>query len=212
MQSGSLDTRWSQFDGGISLVAGSGGTLSRDKAFPTLISNNKEATTEFYAIRPQLSRTQVLPDNFTLYGSLSGQWANEPLLNLEQFELGGNGSARGYEEGEVYADAGWLGQAEARSPTYWRGPNVVKIGTQVTAFTDYGKGYLLDQAPAQTADYALWDAGLGVNFHFGPYVESHILLACPLLNSAYSVKGHARILFSVSAQVLRSGHFKRHFV
>jgi hemolysin activation/secretion protein len=121
-------------------------------------------------------------------------------LNLEQFELGGNGSVRGYQEGEVYADTGWLGQAELRSPTYWRGATALKIGTQLTAFTDYGEGYQLDQTAAQNTDYALWDAGLGVNFHFGHYVESHILIAWPLMSSAYSVAGHARILFSLSAQ------------
>ena len=190
---------WSEFDGGLSLVAGSGGTFSRDKAFPTLISNNKDSTTEFLALRPQLSRTQVLPDNFTLYGSMAGQWASEPLLNLEQFELGGNGSVRGYREGELYADTGWGGQLELRSPTYWRGASALKIGMQITAFTDYGEGYSLDQAAAQNTD-ALWGAGAGVNFKFGSYVESHILVAWPLLNSAYSVAGHERISFSVSAQ------------
>jgi hypothetical protein len=198
LQSGS-PKRSSEIDGGLSLVAGTGGTFSRDRAFPTLISNNKDATTEFLAVRPQLSRTQVLPDNFTLYGSMAGQWANEPLLNLEQFELGGNGSVRGYREGELYADTGWVGQLELRSPTYWRGASALKIGTQLTAFTDYGEGYSLDQAAAQNTD-ALWGAGAGVNFKFGSYVESHILVAWPLLNSAYSVAGHERISFSVSAQ------------
>jgi hemolysin activation/secretion protein len=199
-QSGSGDRRWSEFDGGVSLVVGTGGTFSRDKPFPTLISNNKESTTEFFAIRPQLSRAQVLPDNFSLYGNLAGQWANEPLLNLEQFELGGNGSVRGYREGELYADTGWMGQAELRSPTYWRGESALKIGTQITAFTDYGQGYLLDHAVAQNNDQALWGAGLGINFHFGYYVESHILIAWPLLNSEYTTAGRERISFSLSAQ------------
>ena len=192
--------RWSQFNGGLSLLAGTGGTFSRDRAFPFLIAGTTEATTEFLAVRPQLSRTQVLPDNFTLYGSMAGQWASEPLLNLEQFELGGNGSVRGYREGELYADTGWVGQLELRSPFYWRGAGW-RLGTQITAFTDYGEGYQLDQAAALHSVQALWGAGVGVNFKLGPYVESHILIAWPLMNSAYSVAGHERISFSLSAQL-----------
>lgn len=191
---------WNQFNGGLSLVAGTGGTFSKTRAFPSLIANTTEATTEFVAVRPQLSRTQILPDNFTLYGGLSGQWANEPLLNLEEFELGGNASVRGYREGELYADTGWVAQTELRSPVYWRGKEM-KIGTQVTLFSDYGEGYKLDQGTAQNARQALCGTGAGINFNFGRYVESHILVAWPLLNSAYSRAGRERISFSLSAQL-----------
>ena len=38
---------------------------------------------------------------------------------------------------------------------------------QLTAFTDYGEGYQLDQSAAPNAHQALWGAGAGVNFHFG---------------------------------------------
>ena len=185
---------------GVSLVAGTGGSFSQERAFPSLIANSKEATTDFVAVRPQLSRTQVLPDNFTLYGSMAGQWASEPLLNLEQFELGGNASVRGYREGELYADTGWVGQLEVRSPVYWRGTGM-KIGTQITAFTDYGEGYQLDQSTAPNAHQALWGTGAGFNFNLGRHVESHILIAWPLLDSAFSKTWHERISFSVSAQL-----------
>jgi hemolysin activation/secretion protein len=199
-QSGPPGELWSQLNGGLSVVAGTGGTFSPERAFPSLIANTTEATTEFVAVRPLVSRTQVLPDNFTFYGSMAGQWANEPLLNLEEFELGGNASVRGYREGELYADTGWVGQAELRSPVYWRGKDT-KIGTQVTIFSDYGEGYKLDQGAAETAHQALWGTGAGINFNLGHYVESHILVAWPLLNSVYSRAGRERISFSLSAQL-----------
>jgi len=199
---GSGTNRWSQFNGGISMTAGTGGTFSREKAFPILIANTPEATTEFVSVRPQLSRTQALPDNCTFYGSMSGQWANVPLLNLEQFELGGNGSVRGYREGEFYSDTGWVGQAELRSPIYWRGPGVIKrFGTQFTAFTDYGQGYELDQGAKQNAEQDLWGAGVGLNLNLGPHVEGHIMIAWPLRNSAFTAADHERISFSLSAQL-----------
>jgi hypothetical protein len=40
-----------------------------------------------------------------------------------------------------------------------------------------------------------------LNFSFGAHVESHILVAWPLLNSAYTAAGHERISFSVIAQL-----------
>jgi hemolysin activation/secretion protein/AraC-like DNA-binding protein len=199
-QSKATEALWSRFDGNVSLVAGTGGTLSKDRAFPTLIANSPEATTEFVAIRPQLSRTEVLPENLTLYGNLAGQWANEPLLNLEQLPLGGVASLRGYREGELYADTGFYGQLELRSPVYWRGVNR-RIGTQFTAFMDYGHGYELDAGATQAAHQALWDSGAGVNFNLGPHVEGHIIVGWPLLDSAFSKAGHERISFSVSAQL-----------
>jgi hypothetical protein len=200
-QGGAPGDLWNRFDGSLSVVAGTGGTITPNKEFPTLIANSTEATTGFVAVREQLSRIQNLPGNFSLYGNLAGQWANEPLLNLEQFELGGYQSVRGYREGELYADTGWLGQAEVRSPYYWRGASALKIGAQITAFTDYGEGFELDPAPGEQADQSLWGAGLGFNFRIGAYMESHILVAWPLLNSAFTVAGHERISFSVSAQL-----------
>ncbi len=191
---------WNRFDGGVSLVAGTGGILTQSKEYPILIGNSKEATTGFMAVRPQLSRTQTLPENFTLYGNLSGQWANEPLLNLEQLAIGGNSTLRGYREGELYADTGWIGQVELRSPVYWRGMNR-RLGTQVTAFTDYGQGYELDSVAGQTAHQALWDVGAGLNFNLGPHFESHVLIGWPLMNSVYTKSGHERISFSLSAQL-----------
>jgi hemolysin activation/secretion protein len=199
-QNGPPTDLWSQMNAALTFDVGTGGTFSSQRAFPSLIANTTEATTEFVAIRPQLSRTQVLPDNFTLYGGMTGQWANVPLLNLEEFELGGNGSVRGYREGELYADTGWVAQTELRSPVYWRGKGT-KIGTQLTLFSDYGQGYHLDQGPVPNSHQALWGTGTGVNVNFGHYVEGHILIAWPLLNSAFSRAARERISFSLSAQL-----------
>jgi len=193
--------RFSEFDAGMTLVAGTGGTLFKNEPFPRLIANSPKATKEFLAIRPEVSRTQVLPDNFTLYLGLSGQWANEPLLNLEQFALGGNGTVRGYHEGEFYGDNGWAGQTEIRTPVFWRGAGSLKIGTQATAFMDYGQSWLIDPLAGQAGQQSLWGAGVGLNFNFGAYVDSHILLAWPLIDGPDSRAGRNRVLFSLSAKL-----------
>lgn len=198
-QSGPAGDLLSRMDANFSLVAGMGGILYANREFPVLISNSKLATTEFVALHLQVSRTQMLPDNFVLYTSLSGQWANEPLLNLEELAIGGNATVRGYREGEYYADTGFVEQTEVRTPTYWRGMNR-RVGTQFTAFMDYGQGYQLDSSEALDHE-ALWGGGAGVNFNLGSHVESHIIVGWPLLNSTDSKSGHPRITFSLSAQL-----------
>jgi hypothetical protein len=197
-QIGNPGNLWNRFDGSLSLLLGTG-TFSGNKSFPTLIGNTPEATTGFVVLRPQLSRLQNLPENFTFYNSLSGQWANEPLLNLEQFALGGHATVPGYYDGEVYADTGFLEQAEVRTPVYWRGVNR-RIGSQFTLFTDYGAGYDLDPARQGLSHEALWGSGLGGNFFFGSHVESHLIVGFPLLNGPYTESGHVRVAFSLSAQ------------
>ncbi|HEY3856416.1 MAG TPA: helix-turn-helix domain-containing protein [Verrucomicrobiae bacterium] len=191
---------WNEFDGSLSAVIGTGGIFSEHKNFPVLIANSYEANSDFVAVRPQISRIQILPDNFTLFLNMSGQWANEPLINLEQFSLGGNGSVRGYREGELFSDTGWVGQLELRTPVYWRGNNR-RVGTQLTVFMDYGQGFAVDAASYHPFNDSLWGAGAGVNFNLGPHVESHVMVAWPLLNSEYSIAGHARLEFSLSAQL-----------
>jgi hemolysin activation/secretion protein/AraC-like DNA-binding protein len=200
LQTRSTADLWSRFDGSLSAAIGTGGVFTPKKQFPTLIANSPEATSEFVTIRPQLSRTQILPENFTLYGNMTGQWANEPLLNLEQFALGGNGTVRGYREGESYSDTGWAGQLELRSPVYWRGQNR-RVGTQFTVFMDYGEGYNLDSAGSRTASESFWGTGAGVNFNFGPHVESHFLVAWPLIDSVFTRADHPRVTFSIAAEL-----------
>jgi hemolysin activation/secretion protein len=201
LQSDATTNLSSEFDGSVSLVLGTGRTLTKKEAFPTLIANSPDATTAFVAVRPQFSRTQVLPANFTLYCGATGQWANQPLLNLEQFALGGNGTVRGYREGELYSDNGWSVQTELRSPYYWRGSSALKIGTQVTIFNDYGQGYQNDAAQAQVQRQKLWGTGVGLNFKFGGNVEGHVMAGWPLIRTDFSAPDSLRISFSLSAQL-----------
>ena len=49
---------------------------------------------------------------------LNGQVANQPLLSLEQFELGGSSNIRGYLENQALRDNGVFGSAEVRIPVW----------------------------------------------------------------------------------------------
>ncbi|WP_151442427.1 ShlB/FhaC/HecB family hemolysin secretion/activation protein [Halomonas lysinitropha] len=59
-------------------------------------------------------RVQQLTDIFSLYGSVSAQFASGNLDNSEKMSLGGMNGVRAYPQGEAFADEGYLATLEAR--------------------------------------------------------------------------------------------------
>jgi hemolysin activation/secretion protein len=70
---------------------------------------------------------------------LSGQIADRPLLSLEQLELGGISSVRGYLENQVLTDNGILASVEVRVPV-WEDKDKNSL-VSLAPFTDLGVGW-----------------------------------------------------------------------
>jgi len=89
---------------------------------------------------------------------VGGQWANDPLLALEQIAIGGVRTVRGYRENELVRDTGLLLSAEVRIPVWKRksGANLVALAP----FIDYGRGWNIDTPTQDPPD--IGSAGLGV--------------------------------------------------
>lgn len=68
----------------------------------------------FNKVRYNLARRQVLTDKLSLYGALSGQWANKNLDSSEKFYLGGPNGVRAYPVNEAGGTSGELASVEAR--------------------------------------------------------------------------------------------------
>jgi hemolysin activation/secretion protein len=199
---GSRPDRFGEYDGSFGVEAGTSGWFHPDQKYPQAIVYSRKADMDFVALRPQISRSQHLPDNWTFYANLAAQWANEPLINLEESPLGGVSTVPGYKEGERYGDSGWLLQVELRSPTVWFGKlGAGKLfGAEMTGFSDYGQSHQLDPPPGEKTIEALWGSGVGLNFFLGANVESHLLVAWALRDGDYTKSGSERVSFSVSGQ------------
>ena len=61
-----------------------------------------------------VARLQAITDRFSLYGSLTGQFASKNLDVSEKMSLGGPYAVRAYPVGESYGDEGYVANLEAR--------------------------------------------------------------------------------------------------
>ena len=88
----------------------------------------------------------------------NGQIADEPLLSLEQFSLGGMQSVRGYRENQLLRDNGLLASAELRVPV-WLAKDKTPI-VFVAPFFDFGAGWNAN-ARSESKE-TIYSAGVGL--------------------------------------------------
>ena len=115
-----------------------------------------------------LARLQRVDDDWSVYGSVSGQRANKNLDSSEKFSLGGTG-VRAYPQGEASADQGLLLNLEGR----FNLNGVTDLGNlQLVGFIDSGRvtlhktawtGWQPTGVPGYPNTYSLKGVGLGLN-------------------------------------------------
>jgi hemolysin activation/secretion protein len=89
------------------------------------------------------------------------QVANDPLLSLEQFAVGGLATVRGYRENQLVRDNGVVASVELRIPvlTDQLGPHSVEF----VPFVDYGRSWNVDKTPSPKTIASI---GLGLRYAF----------------------------------------------
>lgn len=109
-----FDRRDNFYGGGITYGAftWSHGQLKLDDELKSQDVANTDGS--FNKLNIDIARIQLLPNNFSLYGKLQGQWTNDNLDSSEDFGLGGPTGVRAYPTGEGFGDEGLLGQIELR--------------------------------------------------------------------------------------------------
>ena len=122
---------------------------------------------------------QLAPDTlFILRGNI--QLANEPVVPLEQFALGGLNSVRGYQQNFLLTDSGVFASAEFRIPIF-RAPRQQQV-IQIVPFLDTGIGWnnrgLPDPDPS-----TLVSTGIGINWQWGNTVSARVDWGYPLIRN-----------------------------
>lgn len=145
-----------------------------------------------------LMRNQPIGQNFTLFGALSAQLANGPLLSSEEFGFGGSFIGRAYDSSEMTGESGISALLELRGMQYEL-PRSFTL--QPFMFVDYGVLWNRDTGQPARQDGASLGAGLRLNTTHNTSAE--LMLAQPLITSTQSTYpnlGGPRLLFSLKAE------------
>jgi len=149
------------------------------------------ANTSFFKLDNFFTRVTRLPKNNLLILRGYSQWSPDPLPPIEQFQLGGINSVRGYTQGLLLGDRGYSLGAEWRWPipmlshvSPWMGERV-----QGAFFFDYGQAWLdksnrffIAGVSNSRNRTSLMSAGVGLRAHLTDYMQGYADFAFGLLD------------------------------
>ena len=160
-----------------------------------------------------ISRVQRLP--WQTYGIFRafGQFSPDSLLSLEQFQLGGNATVRGYKEGRLIGDTGIAVSGEWRIPCRFIPPTINVFGynlrnnLELVTFTDFGyvaennafNGVNTTLGQVESGAFA-WGAGVGVRAKLTRLFNARMDLGIPLLKQQPDANG-VRIHFGLESRL-----------
>ncbi len=106
------------------------------------------------------------------------QLANQPLIPLEQFGIGGQDSVRGYRQDQLFTDGGAFASAEVRIPIL-RLSKFYSSVLQLTPFIEGGYGFNRGGGTAPSPN-TLLSAGLGLRLQVGSRITARFDWGIPL--------------------------------
>jgi hemolysin activation/secretion protein len=180
-------------------------SLASSRANFETVAGAPGAGGNYTTINAGLIREQNLFDGWSALVNMNGQWASEPLINNEQFALGGTAGVRGYQEGAIYGDTGWRMLFDLRAPALNVGYLKTATGDipaelRCSAFIDYGQTSLIDRPTTENLTFPEWGTGVGFFLTAGEHFDARLSLAWALLNTPTARAGSAIAYFSVGAQ------------
>jgi hemolysin activation/secretion protein len=133
-----------------------------------------------------ISRTDTFAGDWQLLSRARAQITDSPLIDNEQFSIGGFGSVRGYYESQSLGDYGYSAGVELHTPSVanWFGDNFNDL--RALLFYELGEVRLKDALPEQTAHRNLEGVGTGIQLQ----ALEHLRV---LWNIAYPLKSDNRI-------------------
>jgi hemolysin activation/secretion protein len=103
-----------------------------------------------------------LTDSWQLVGRMAAQYSPQPLVNNEQFAIGGMDTVRGYLESTLLGDYGAAATLELRYGGLSRWLRLSSGSAYGFVFADAGLARLHDPLPEQDSRFHLGSAGLGM--------------------------------------------------
>ncbi len=168
---------------------------------PTTFDNKRyDSESNFIYLRGDLSRQQDLSVGLQIYVKAQGQLSNEPLVNSEQFSLGGQDTVRGYLESEVLGDDAITGSVELRSPPLAQYISPKVSDWRVFLFGEGGEAKILDPLPEQQSVFNVASIGIGTRIQLIDHLNGSVDVALPLITSVVTRADKPRVEFRVWVQ------------
>ena len=157
-----------------------------------------DGSADFTKINLDITRTQPLPNGFSLFAAATSQYSFDKLLAAEQFTIGGPFFGSAYDPSEISGDHGVAGRMELRYGKVLNDPMLNAF--QIYGFYDIGRVWMEDTVDGSQS---LASAGLGLRTNFNEHLSANFEVADPLTRPANNQGGHAknpRLFFSVTGR------------
>jgi hemolysin activation/secretion protein len=152
----------------------------------------------YFSLRAGGSVNQQLPRNFEISLRVAAQAAFDPLINNEQFLVGGADSVRGYLAAEALGDVGASGSLELHAPDIFATPKGARrVRLVPLAFFDAGRVRNLQPLPGEAPPVTLRSLGVGLDFSAFDTASGSLYWADPLVTTTNTAAHKPRWQFSV---------------
>ncbi len=155
------------------------------------------ARPDYFDLRIGLTAAESLPAAFALTQRFRAQWADAPLVNNEQFSVGGADTVRGYLEAEALGDSGAAAGIELHSPPLGKRGGAILGPLYAFAFVDAGVAALVDPLPGQARNVALWSNGIGLRLESARGLAGSFDYAVPRRAGARTRRDDSRLDFTL---------------
>ncbi len=174
------------------------------------------AGSQFVRYTGAATRVQKMPFGTTGVFRAMGQATPDRLPPIEQFQLGGAFTVRGYTEGELIGDQGLMVSGEWHVPFFvlprsWHIPGTgysFRDNIQLVTFMDAGAIYSHRTIIGEQKDEVAWGMGIGLRARLTKLLTARVDLGIPLLrqptafsNPAKNRQANPRLHFGLETQL-----------
>ncbi len=166
---------------GLDILGGSVGN--------TALSSKPGSGTKFVRISGGLTRVQKLPWSTTGILRARYQYSPNRLVSAEQFQAGGAFTVRGYTEGQVIGDSGYVLNAEWYIPFLPKKLHLpyskqsLRQTVQLVTFADWGQLFTNRAISTETTRNNLLSCGAGLRIQLTRFLVARLDLGIPLLQT-----------------------------
>lgn len=171
--------------------------------------SRRGADSKFVRYTGSLTRIQRMPWRTYAIWRVMGQTANDLLPSVEQFQLGGAFTVRGYLEGELIGDAGWLTSLEYRMPAFifpasWHVPKTqytLRDNINFVTFVDYGALWVKNPAIGLRGRNQLLGWGVGLRANLTRFLAARVDMGVPVLTDDVPDRQPVRLHFGLESRL-----------